>query len=202
MPRIKNGMPYEVYRSPIKGDDGNEIVFVRPQSERKVTMKETDDYCAEHYALRPGELTRAFEAFIQATGYYLSRGYRLETPIGSFVPKLGLRRTITNPDEVRNQDVCFEGIGYRSSKMFEERVSRWLEGFQRVKTPDTQKLLADTAHLDEVLQQCLTAKGYVTVSQFAFSAELTKYSARKQLEAWCQGERPRLMKTQWGKQHI
>jgi hypothetical protein len=42
----------------------------------------------------------------------------------------------------------------------------------------------------------------VTVKDFAILANLTKYSARKQLEAWTKGEHPKLMKSQLGKTDI
>lgn len=43
MPRKKNGIPYEVYRSPMKGENGQNIVYVRPQSRSKVDMDELED---------------------------------------------------------------------------------------------------------------------------------------------------------------
>ncbi len=202
MPKKNNGMPYEVHRSPIKGDDGQQIVYVRPRSRQKVNMQQLDAYCAANYALRPGELTRAFRAFIDATGYYLAEGYRMETLIGSFAPKIGLRRTITDPDDVKDKDVRLEGIEYHSVKAFEENVRQWLKGFRRIDKPDTQQLMNDTEHLDNSLKTCIDRQGYVTVNQFAAVSGLTKYSARKQLDAWCQGDHPRLQKTPWGKQHI
>ena len=114
MPRKTNGMPFEIHPSPKKAKNGKNILYVRPRSRQKITMEQLDDYCANHYALRPGELTRAFQAFIEATGYYLSEGYRVETLIGSFAPKIGLRRELTDPDEVKTTDVLFEGIEYKS----------------------------------------------------------------------------------------
>ena len=136
-------MPFEIHPSPKKTKDGRNILYVRPRSSQKITMEQLDDYCAENYALRPGELTRAFRAFIQATGYYLSKGYRMETLIGSFAPKIGLKRELTNPDEVKTYDVQFEGIEYKSVKEFEKSVLFWLDGFRRANNPHVQKLMAD-----------------------------------------------------------
>lgn len=203
MPRKKDGMPFEIHPSPMKGKDGKNILYVRPRSGQKISMEQLDDYCAQHYALRPGELTRSFNAFIQATGYYLSEGYRLETLIGSFAPKIGLKREITDPNEVKNYDVCFEGIEYKSVKSFEESVLHWLKGFRRANNPNTQELLADATHLDRALQKNLADyHGYVTARSFSRYANLTYYSARKQLDQWCQGNRPRLLKTKRGQEFI
>ena len=203
MPRKTNGMPFEIHPSPKKADNGKNILYVRPRSRQKITMEQLDDYCANHYALRPGELTRAFQAFIEATGYYLSEGYRIETLIGSFAPKIGLRRELTDPDEVKTTDVLFEGIEYKSVKEYEKSVLSNLRGFRRANNPNVQQLMADEDHLNKALQANLERyHGYVTARSFAHSANITYYSARKQLDKWCEGEHPRLLKTKQGQEYI
>ena len=203
MPRKTNGMPFEIHPSPKKAENGKNILYVRPRSRQKITMEQLDDYCANHYALRPGELTRAFQAFIEATGYYLSEGYRVETLIGSFAPKIGLRRELTDPDEVKTTDVLFEGIEYKSVKEFEKSVLSNLRGFRRANNPNVQQLMADEDHLNKALQANLERyHGYVTARSFAHSANITYYSARKQLDKWCEGEHPRLLKTKQGQEYI
>ena len=47
MPRKNCGMWYEVHPTPVKGSDGKNLVYVRPKSGMKLTMKELEDYC-EH----------------------------------------------------------------------------------------------------------------------------------------------------------
>lgn len=203
MPRKEDGMPFEIHPSPKKGKDGRNILYVRAKSQQKISMEGIDDYCAKHYALRPGELTRSFNAFIQAVGYYLSEGYRIDTLIGSFAPKIGLKHEMTNPDEVSGRDVQFEGIDYKSYKDFEESVRKWIRGFRRVNNPNTQQLMADKDHLDKALQTNLTRyNGYVTARSFSYYANLTYYSARKQLDDWCKGENPKLMKSRRGQEYI
>ena len=203
MPRKTNGMPFEIHPSPKKAENGKNLLYVRPRSRQKITMEQLDDYCANHYALRPGELTRAFRAFIEATGYYLSEGYRVETLIGSFAPKIGLKRELTDPDEVKTTDVLFEGIEYKSVKEYEKSVLSNLRGFRRANNPNVQQLMADEDHLNKALQANLERyHGYVTARSFAHSANITYYSARKQLDKWCEGEHPRLLKTKQGQEYI
>jgi len=203
MPRKTDGMPFEIHTSPKEGRDGKKMLYVKPLSGRKVTMEELDDYCAQHYALRPGELTRAFNAFIDATGYYLSEGYRLETLIGSFAPKIALKREVTDPADLKTYDVCFEGIEYRSVKAYEQSVLKWLKGFRRANNPDTREVLADTQRLEKALQECLKDHdGFVTIRSFARYACLTYYSAQKLLEEWCSGDCPKLLKTKQGQTFI
>ena len=202
MPRKVDGMPFEIHPSPMKGKDGKNILYVRPRSGQKISMEGLDDYCAQHYGLRPGELARAFHAFVNATGYYLSEGYRLETLIGSFAPKIALRREVTDPDDIKTYDVRFEGIEYRSAKTFEESVRKWLRGFRRANNPNTQELLADKKHIDRALQECIKNRGYATARHFARCANITYYSARKRLDEWCQGDTPRLLKSRQGQEFI
>ncbi len=206
MPRKKDGMLFEVHPSPMKDAEGKPYVYVRPASRRRVSMSDIDDYCATNYALRPGELTRAFDAFIQASAYWLSEGCRIETPIGTFAPKIGLRpgmRT-TDPKTVRGRDVVFEGIDFKSGKKYEGKVRSWLtDGFRRADNPDTTELMADKERLATVLGECLAALGgYVTARYFAIRSGLTYYSARKQLDLWTEGDQPKLLKTRRGHDYI
>ena len=79
---------------------------------------------------------------------------------------------------------------------------KWLfNGFRREENPNVQELLNDTALLEEALNKGLK-KGYITTKQFAGFSGLTLYSARKQLDAWTQGENPKLMKSRMGQTDI
>lgn len=202
MPRKKNGFPYEVHPTPVKDKNGRNIVYARPAKGLKLSIEGLDDFCAKHYALKGGELQLVMSTFLKAAAEYMAMGYRIDTPIGSFVPKLKLRRTITDADEVRNSDVELDGVDYNPGKTWNKAIGKWLDdGFLRVDNPNVQKLMTNEDHLAEALNKCLK-KGYATVSSFAFYANLTKYSARKQLEAWTQGKNPKLMKSKLGRTDI
>ena len=93
MPRKNSGMWYEVHPSPVMGEDGKNLVYVRPKSGLKLTMKELEDYCERWNMLRYGELGRAFDAFIRVAGRYLAEGfYGVSLSIKTF--QFGYRRTI------------------------------------------------------------------------------------------------------------
>ncbi len=74
MPRKNSGMWYEVHPTPIKGSDGRNLMYVRPKSGQKLTMRQLEDYCERINALRYGELSRAFDAFLRAAGRFLAEG--------------------------------------------------------------------------------------------------------------------------------
>lgn len=202
MPRKKSGFPYEVHPTPVKGKDGRNIVYARPAKGLKIGITELDKYCAKHYATRDGEVEFVLKEFVKAAAELMAEGYRVDTPIGSFVPKLGLKREITDPDKVRNSDVVLEGVDYNPGKIWNKAIDGWLfNGFLRVENSNTQEIMQDTERLEKALTECLKA-GYVTVASFARHAHLTRYSARKQLEAWTKGEKPRLMKSKLSKTDI
>ena len=91
---------------------------------------------------------------------------------------------------------------YNPGKLWKESFRQWLtDGFNKVDNPNVQELMANPNHLDEALRKSL-ARGDTTVTDFAFHAQLTKYSARKQLEAWTKGDNPRLIRTRMGQQYI
>lgn len=202
MPRKKSGFPYEVHPTPMKGKDGRNIVYARSARAYKLDIKALDKYCSENYQTRDGELEFVFNQFLKGAAELMARGYRIETPIGSFVPKLGLRREITDADEVEDSDVMLEGVDYNPGKIWNKAIEGWLfNGFLRVDNPNVQKLMQDPEHLERALRECLK-QGYVTTKMFAYHASLTSYSARKQLEAWTKGENPKLTKSKMGQQDI
>ena len=203
MPRKKTGFLYEVHPTPMKGKDGRNIVYARPARGRKLDIDAVDGYCAKNYDTKDGELSRVMKQFLKCAAELMARGYRIETPIGSFVPKLGLKREITDADEVNDSDVILEGVDYNPGKIWNKAIEGWLfNGFTRAENPNVQELMNDKEHLEQALKECLKQRGFVTVKAFTIQAHLTDYSARKQLETWTKGDNPKLMKTKMGQTDI
>ena len=196
-------MWYEVHPTPMKGADGKNLVYVRPKSGLKFDMKQLEEYCERTNYLRYGELTRALDAFVRAASRFLAEGYRIDTPIGSFAPKLSLTKQVTNADEVKDRDVRLEGVEYNPGKLWDREIKNWMDGFRRYHNPDTQEILADQKQLEQVMRDCIKQHhGYITAGMFARASGLTLYSARKQLNEWTKGDTPKLLMTLQGKEHI
>lgn len=203
MPRKNSGMWYEVHPTPVKNSDGKNLMYVRPKSGMKLTMKQLENYCERTYNMRYGEMSRAFDMFIRAASRYLAEGYRIDTPIGSFAPRLSLTKQVTNPDEVKDRDVRLDGVEYNPGKLWNEEMKKWHDGFRRFHNPDSQELLADKEKLEQKMRECLEKhQGYITAGMFSRYSGLTLYSARKQLNEWTKGDNPKLLKTPRGKEHI
>ncbi len=191
-------MLFEVHPAPLKDKAGNNYVYVRPFGQRRRTMAEFDEYCANNYALRPGEMTRVLGVFMEATKTWLGWGDRIETPFGTFSPRIGLRSEKTTADRVGSVDVELQGIDFIPTREYVQKVADWTSGFRPAGNPDTLKLSADTVHLERALQRCIEEHGYVNVRGFMRHSGLTYHSARKQLDAWCKGDCPRLLRTKIG----
>ena len=203
MPRKESGMWYEVHRTPVKGEDGQNIVYVRPKSGMKLNMKQLEDYCERMNYLRYGELSRVMDAFVRVTGRFLAEGYRIDTPIGSFAPKLSLTKQATDANEVKDRDVRLDGVEYNPGKLWDKEMKKWLDGFRRFHNPDTKEILADKDKLEQLMRECIQKhNGYITAGMFARYSGLTLYSARKQLNEWTHGDNPKLLLTAQGKEHI
>ena len=203
MPRKKGGLPYEVHPTPAKGKDGKNIMYVKPARGYKMNMNDVDQFCSRGGSgMREGELSRAISVFMSAAAELMSMGYRIDTTIGSFAPKLALRREITDADEVKNSDVMLNGVEYKPGKKWNKAIEKWLDdGFRKVDTPNVQEIIGDKAHLEKALAECLK-RGFTTVRAFAYHANLTQYSARKQLNEWTKGMNAKLMKSRMGQQDI
>ena len=152
-------MWYEVHPTPVKGADGKNLVYVRPKSGLKLSMSELEDYCEGMNSLRYGELSRAFDAFIRAAGRFLAEGYRIDTPIGSFAPRLVLTKQITDASEVKDRDVRLEGVEYNPDGTVKSETTEYTDGSGSVtfsgstaKWNDDAENDGDTMVFDYVIQ--------------------------------------------------
>ena len=205
MPKKTGGMPYMVYTSPKKGKDGRNIVFVRPEGgpRMKITAEQMDAYCTKYSMMRSGELQLVLQEFMHWAAEWLVKGYRGETPLGSFAPKLRLKREITDPDEVSDRDVELDGIEYTPGKLWDEHLEYWMhDGFKKSERRYSNEPLADMDKMEQTLHDLLNQQGFVTVNSFKLNTGLTYHSARKLLNEWTEGENPKLLKTRQGPTYI
>ena len=200
---VREDMPFKLQPTPAVGKDGKKLFFAQPAQKDSVSLRMLDDYCAQQYHMSRGELTRALEVFMQASGEFLARGYRVETPFGTYAPILKLKREITSPDDVTGDDVHLDAIEFRGNQEYLEEIKRWMAGFKYVGGFDNSlELMADVESLKKDLRECLKSHGHVTVRIFASKTKLSTYAARKQLDAWTKGDSPCLLKTKMGQQYI
>ena len=107
MPRKTNGIEFEIHPRPTKGEDGKPLLYVRPAKGRKRSFKYLDDYCTKYRGVRPGEIQQVFDVVMETVGRWVSDGYRVETPFGSFAPKLKLLGEHTDPKTITGRDIVY-----------------------------------------------------------------------------------------------
>ena len=106
MPRKTDGIEFEIHPRPTKGEDGKPLLYVRPAKGRKKSFKELENFCYKYRNLRTGELQMVMNVMLDVVGLWLSDGYRVETPIGSFAPKLKLLGEHTDPKTIHGRDIA------------------------------------------------------------------------------------------------
>ena len=199
MPRKKDGMMFDVFPRPTKGENGQPLLYVRPASRIKWSMRSLDEFCNSYRGMSKGELTRAFTTFMDVASYKMYDGSRLETPIGSFAPKLKLDGDYTDPSQIHNKNVSFAGIEFIPSKQFLEAVKEQItRGFCRYIDVARRERVTDSAELDKILHGCM-AGGYTTVKQFMYRSGMKYSTAKNWLLAHCEGESPLLRRTREGR---
>ena len=72
-----------------------------------------------------------FDVVIDVVGLWLSDGYRVETPIGSFAPKLKLLGEHTDPKTIHGRDIEYAGIEFIPSKEFIKEGGKNREGYRK-----------------------------------------------------------------------
>ena len=184
MPRKTDGIEFEIHPRPTKGEDGKPLLYVRPAKGRKKSFKQLEDFCNKYRNLRTGELQMVFDVVIEVVGLWLSDGYRVETPIGSFAPKLKLLGEHTDPKTIHGRDIEYAGIEFIPSKEFIKEGGKNREGYRKSEAQVGNSQMYDEKAMDEAL----------TIPEFMIFSGLKRDSAKAYLDSLCKGEHPRLWK--------
>lgn len=198
MPRKTDGVLFELQPRPTKGDDGKPLLYAQPVIERKHDLDDIDTYCTKYRHTSKGEMKRLFSLLEEVTTMWLSQGHRVETPFGSFAPKLRLLGEHTEPEKVLGRDVMYGGVEFIPSKQFVKDADCSLEGFRRLKANVGNSQMYDPKMMDEALRKS-NRNGYVTISTFKIFSGLKYNSAKNYLDSLCQGEHPRLRRYKEGR---
>ena len=198
MPKKKYGLKFVLHPQPTKGEDGKPLLYARPASNFKYTMRRVDDWCHENRGQYQGEITRYFESFLDVAAILMADGSRVETPIGSFAPKLKITGKFTDPDKVGHDDVRLGGIEFIPSKRFIAALEKHIiYGFLKKEEVVERHLVTDPAELDAILENCLRP-GYTTAKIFAYYSGMKYSTAWNYLNALCKGDNPRIRRWKEG----
>ena len=184
-------MEFEIHPRPTKGEDGKPLLYVRPAKGRKKSFKELENFCNKYRGLRTGELQQVTDVLMEVVGLWVSDGYRVETPLGSFAPKLKLLGEHTDPKTIHGRDVVYAGLEFIPSKEFVREAGRNRKGFRKSQEPVGNSQMHDAQAMDEALRRSMRL-GYTTIPEFMIYSGLKRDSAKQYLDSLCQGEHPRL----------
>ena len=190
MPRKTDGMPFELHPRPTKGKDGKPLLYARPSTSYKKTMADVKNSPAFR-GFNGGLVDVAFETFMDVCSRWLAEGYRVETPLGTFSPKIKLEGDFTDPSKVQGKDVKFAGIDITPSKRFVKEVRIHQKGFRRKANQVGNAQMHDDAFMAEALRRSMKA-GFTTIRSFMAVSGLNYYSAQRYLNSLCSGENPTL----------
>ena len=193
MPRKTDGIEFEIHPRPTKGKDGKPLLYVRPAKGRKKSFKDLETFCNKYRNLLTGELQMVMDVVMEVVGLWLSDGYRVETPLGSFAPKLKLIGEHTDPKTIHGRDVRYAGIEFIPSKEFVREGGQNRKGYRKSQEPVGNSQMHDQQAMDEALRRSIRM-GYTTIPDFMIYSGLKRDSAKAYLDSLCQGEHPRLRK--------
>ena len=191
-------MLFELLPRPTKGEDGQPLLYARPAIGFKYTMEAIGEYCLKYRGMPHDQMAHLFEGFLSVAAFLMRDGSRVETPIGSFAPKLRLNGDFTDAEKVKGESISLGGIEFIPSKRFIRELEKYLDsGFRRKREVVERHPVTDAKELEEVLERCLKP-GYTTIRTFSIRSGMKYSTARYYLHSLCEGEHPRLRKYKEG----
>ena len=197
MPRKTDGIPFELHPSPLKDEDGKPQLYAQPVVQRRYDLEALAEFCAKKHYADPGQVLHIMNLLKDTAATLLKEGNRVETPFGSFAPKLKLKGKHTDPEKVKGRDVEYGGLEFIPSKDFLKKSDCSRNGFRMVKKSVGNSQMHDSKAMDEALHKC-TKRGFTTIKTFMAFSGLKYQSAKRYLDSLSQGESPRLLRTKEG----
>lgn len=196
MPRKTDGMLFELHPRPTEGKDGKPLLYARPAANLKRTMKDVELFC-EFRGVNSAMVGIAFETFIEVCSQWLADGYRVETPLGVFSPKIRLEGDFTDPGKVTGKDVRLVGIELTPSRRFVKEVGYKQKGFRRSGAPVGNAQMHDEAFMAKALGRAMK-QGFTTIGIFMAVSGLKYHSAQRYLDRLSFGSEPKLKRRKIG----
>ena len=197
MPFKTDALLYELHTRPTKDEEGKPLLYARPVQKNKVTVKEADTLCASKGGFSRGMMTLAFENFIDICADWLTLGYRIETPIGVFAPKLKMKGDFSDPAKVQSDDIYCAGIDWTPSKSFLKAVKDRIRGYRKGNNHVGNDQMNDEELMKAALRKSMV-QGFTTIRRFQAYSGLKYYSAQHYLDKMSGGENPCLTKERIG----
>ena len=197
MPRKTNGVLYELYPRPTKDEDGKPLLYAEPVITMKHSTRGLDEFRADYRGMTRHEVENALEVACNVCVMWLSKGHRVETPFGTFAPKIRLLGDHSDPDRVTGKDLVYAGIEFIPAKQFVTDSDCSREGFRRDDRFTKPKRVQGQEELMEALRKSIF-NGYITVKTFMIRSGMKQTTARNFLDSLCKGDTPLLRRFKEG----
>ena len=198
MPRKTDGIVYELNTLPPKEEGGKKPLYAEPVITVTYDTKGLDEYCHKYGYCGLNEVQNILNTACEAVATLVSKGCRVQTPFGSFAPKLKLLGEHTDPDKVTGKDIVYNGIEFIPSKAFKEAADCSKHGFRK---PDPSIWKPKKVEGEEALLEAMYKSvhhGYTTVQWFMNKSGLKATASREYLDALCKGESALLYRNKLG----
>lgn len=140
-------------------------------------------------------------SFLDVAAWLMHDGSRVETPFGSFAPKLKLDGDYTNPEQVKSENVSLATIEFIPSRLFIEELEKYLRtGFREKPNVIDRKSvheLRENGKIEEAMQDLMQYKCF-TINSLIKRTYMKYSTARAYLNSLCKGEHPLLRKSKSG----
>lgn len=193
MPRKTDGIEFDIHPSPKKDADGKPLLYVRLSNEKRLSKAQFLNRCQKDHRLMAEAFEPVLTAVIDELASLLSEGYRVDTPLGSFAPKLKLMGDHTDPKTISGRDVFYDGIDYLPTKDFTKMAGQNKLGYRRSNNVVGNSQMYDERAMTEALRKS-QGFGFITINGFCYHSGLKRDSAKHYLDSLCKGEHPRLKK--------
>jgi len=188
MPRKTDGIPFILQTRPTKGPDGKPLLYAQVEPGHKLTLDHLDIEFQGVGSYRQGDVKRMFEVFANVVGKYVAEGYRIETPLGSFAPKLKTTGAYTDPVQVSNASAGYAGVEFTPSRAFTKQIRKYYRGCLKVSNRVGNSQMRDETAMKRAFRECLVGSTFITLRAFCCHSHLKYWSAKRYLDSLCEGD--------------
>ncbi len=187
-------LDYGVYKSAIKGKDGEALYHVRSRILQKTVKFE--DFCDQiqtNNGATKSDVKGVLEAIVNESAQLLASNHRVHLMgLGYLTLKISLRnkKFVGDPKAIRSNDVYVSGVDFQPEKSFVKKCMHQSQQFQQV-TRDFNPA-PDESTLRKKLYEYFSENGFITVKLFADLFGISTKRARTMLTGMSTGDNARL----------
>ena len=187
-------LDYGVYKSPIKGKDGEALYHVRSR-----ILQETfkfEDFCDDiekNNGATKSDVKGVLEAIVSESAQLLGSNNRVHLlGLGYFTLKISLRnkKFVGDPKDIRSDDVYVSGVDFQPEKSFVNKCVHEGQQFQLVAKDFNPA--PDESTLRKKLYEYFSENAFITVQLFADLFGISTKRARTMLIDMSTGDNARL----------